>query len=228
LAFPNESLENKKLVLYPSDTLQFSQKILPLGLKIDKIGNQKRADDNAKFDVVLRDKNGRNITGTDTEEQFAPTQFFETETNKQLGKANFEKLKAGSKLLVDGYGNLEFDYLSEREVEYEKSIIDKKDDLILKLAPGSLSKSLFSTFSKSNAAAVSTLSVARNKTSALSPKGVKIKEKFAVINSLTGESVQFARSNNSFENLTQSVQSLIQTQPELEGVLEVIPQHELI
>jgi len=222
------NLENKKLILYPNDTLQFTQKLIPLGLNIDKIGNQSRADSNAKFDIRLKDKDGNNVTGSNTQEQFAPAQYFETGTGQQLGKANFEKHKSGSKLLVDGYGNLQFDYLSEREVEYEKVIIDNKEEPSVYAGLSALNTGLFATFSQSSSAARSSLSASRKANSVLAPRKVQIAEQYAVVNSLTGEQIDLPQAGASYQNLSQGIDGLVKAQPELEGLLEVIPQHELI
>lgn len=224
----NVSLENKKLILYPNDTLQFTQKLIPFSINIDKIGNQSRADSNSKFDIRLKDKDGNNITGSNTEESFAPTQYFETGTDQQLSKANFEKHKSGSKLLVDGYGNLQFDYLSEREVEFEKVIIDNKEKPSIYAGRHSLNKGLFKTFSGSNSVAKADLSATKKANSILAPKKIQIKNKYAVINTLTGERFNLPQEEASFESLAQGVKRVEVEQPELEGVLEIIPQHELI
>lgn len=108
------------LILHPVGTLQISQRAVPLGVTIDKVGNQKPADANL-FDVSV------SSTGIDehgiVEELFAVGQHFNKSDGELLSAKSFQPIKGGTEIGVTGE-QYSAPQAVKRVVRYEKIIID--------------------------------------------------------------------------------------------------------
>ena len=108
------------LILHPVGSLKISQRAVPLGMTIDKVGNQKTADAN-HFDVTVSTL-GIEEKG-DVEEPFAVGQYFTKSDNELLNAKAFEPMKSGVELSVAGE-QFRAPKAVKRVVRYEKIIID--------------------------------------------------------------------------------------------------------
>lgn len=108
------------LVLHPVGSLKISQRAVPLGLTIDKVGNQKPSDAN-RFDVTA-DTSGIDEKGK-VEESFAVGQYFDRSDNELLSARSFEPMKGGLELSVAGE-QYHAPAAVKRVVRYDKIIID--------------------------------------------------------------------------------------------------------
>lgn len=108
------------IILHPVGSLKISQRAVPLGLTIDKVGNQKPSDAN-HFDVTV-DTSGIDEKGI-IEESFAAGQFFAKSDNELLNAKSFEPMKSGIELSVEGE-QYHAPEAVKRVVRYEKIIID--------------------------------------------------------------------------------------------------------
>lgn len=146
------------LVLHPVGTLKISQRAVPLGLTIDKVGNQKPSDAN-RFDVV-EDTAGLDETGK-VDESFAIGQYLAKSDNELLSAKSFEPLKGGLELSVAGE-QYHAPAAVKRVVRYEKIIIDT---LFKRYAISFFTwiGGLFSLFLNGNSAANSVLSYKQKK-----------------------------------------------------------------
>jgi hypothetical protein len=115
LALPAETL-----VLHPLGTLEVSQRAMPLGMQLDKIGAQKPSDANR---VVLRVKAGGLARKGDATNAFAPTQFKDMNDAQKLSAPAFETMSSGLQLGVDG-NELTTGAAVKRVVRYEIVTID--------------------------------------------------------------------------------------------------------
>jgi uncharacterized protein DUF6603 len=110
----------KELVLHPVGSLKISQRSIPLGLTIDKVGNQKPVDAN-NFNVTVStvgiDEKGR------INESFAVGQFFTKSDSELLNAKSFEPMKGGVELSVAGE-QYSAPKAVKRVVRYEEIIID--------------------------------------------------------------------------------------------------------
>lgn len=81
------------LVLHPRGALYITQRLVPLGIDIDKIGHQKPSDGN-NFDLAFDDSELDKIG--DRKESFARAQFQKLSKAKKLSSPGFEQLRAGA------------------------------------------------------------------------------------------------------------------------------------
>ena len=141
------------LILHPIGSLKISQRAVPLGMTIDKVGNQKPADAN-KFDVTVStagiDEKGK------LEESFAVGQFFAKSDSALLNAKSFEPMKGGVELAVAGE-QYHAPVAVKRVVRYEQIIIDTHYKRFVKKFY-EWTGSLFSLFLNGNAVSQSVLS----------------------------------------------------------------------
>jgi hypothetical protein len=108
------------LVLHPIGTLQISQRYIPLGLPLDKVGNQKPSD--IKKASVAVAAGGLAVRGP-MRERFAPAQFRNMDDAAKLSAPAFEMLESGVELAPDG-NPWATGPASTRTVRYETIIVD--------------------------------------------------------------------------------------------------------
>jgi hypothetical protein len=108
------------LVLHPVGVLRVSQRLLPLELTLDKVGNQK-ADD-VKHLSVTAAPGGLERKG-DAFEQFALAQFQNMSDSEKVSHRAFEPERAGIDLSAAGT-DLRSSRMVKRVVRYEEIIID--------------------------------------------------------------------------------------------------------
>ncbi|MCP5106064.1 MAG: hypothetical protein GY950_21950 [bacterium] len=215
------------IIAHPFGSLEISQKVVPLNIPIDKFGNQKPGDGN-EFrikDVTV----GTEVQDTvDTEEFFAPAQFFEKTDLEKLSGKSFEKYDSG--IRIASSGELKSDYYAKRDVEYELFYIDSQRDRLLlsrfdRVAPDA---DAFNAWAVNGAIADSDLSFAKNAKSALAPDEVTVgRENFAVVNisNLTVFDDDSLATNE--EAALYKMGKLVQDNPALEGALQVVPRFEI-
>jgi hypothetical protein len=108
------------IILHPLGELVVSQRAVPLGVKVDKVGNQK-ASDADKFTLKV-DTPSLKKTG-DHKEQFAMAQFQDVPDSAKLSLPPFESVPGGLRLAVDG-NQSRSSRMIKRRVRYEQHIID--------------------------------------------------------------------------------------------------------
>lgn len=108
------------LVLHPLGVLRVSQRLLPLNLTIDKLGNQKPSD--AKRFELQATTSGMGKKG-DAQEQFAMAQFQKMSDSEKVSRPSFQKQPSGLELSVSG-NQLRTSHMARRTVRYEEIIID--------------------------------------------------------------------------------------------------------
>jgi hypothetical protein len=113
--------ETETLVLHPLGTLQIGQRVVPLNLHIDKVGNQSASDGN-NFTVTVNSAE-LSDTGTAPKEKFAIAQFQELSSDEKLTRPSFQKFDAGVELSVAGR-QLGSSKAVRRTVRYETIIVD--------------------------------------------------------------------------------------------------------
>jgi hypothetical protein len=216
-----------KIITHPFGILEVSQKVVPLNLRIDKFGNQKPSDGN-EFHIQNVKISTETQNTADTEEFFAPAQFFEKTDSEKLSSKSFEKYDSGIKIISSE--KLIADYYARRDVEYELFYIDSQRDQLLALWPDFLAPDAvaFNSWAVKGAIANSDLSFAKNAKSALAPDEVTVgQENFAVVN--TSDLTIFDNDSlvTSEVGALNKMQDLIQENPALEGNIQVVPQFEV-
>jgi hypothetical protein len=108
------------LVLHPVGRLRVSQRLVPLGLTLDKVGTQKPRDANR---FTLRVVGGGLAPANEARESFAPAQFQEMEDARKLSRPAYEALPAGLELAPAGAAR-RTSRVVRRIVRYEQHLID--------------------------------------------------------------------------------------------------------
>lgn len=109
-----------ELVLHPVGSLKITQRAIPLGLTLDKLGSQ-RPDDANRFSI---DAQTVGIEKRQTvRESFAMAQFQDMKDSEKLSAADFEQEDAGLELSVTG-NQTNTSLITKRIARYEQIIID--------------------------------------------------------------------------------------------------------
>jgi hypothetical protein len=205
-----------ELVLHPVGTLQVSQRYVPLGLTLDKVGTQKPSD--AKiFTVSATGLNKKN----DVQEAFAMAQFQDMDNATKLSRPSFEKEPGGLELSVAGH-SVATGKAVKRIVRYELIIIDTNYKRFLHRFFNFFSAALFNHFLKGNAVAKSSLSFKTSKE--LQPFDEKVQ---VVQSAYAVASVMNNKAMASFGSEAQAREYMQQQHANLQETLHVIPQHEI-
>lgn len=111
----------EKLVLHPLGTLRISQRMVPLGVNVDKVGNNPVAD--AHLFSVDVNSPGLAKTMYAPQEKFAIAQFQDLSDADKLSRPSFQDIDAGIELAYSGR-QLGSTKVIKRIVRYEVKIID--------------------------------------------------------------------------------------------------------
>jgi hypothetical protein len=224
--------EGDQLVLHPVGSLKFSQRKIPLNLKIDKVGNQRPSDaDEFSLDVVV----GSSTTSQDVlQEQFATGQFIDLDDSERLTVAGFAHEDSGVEIDVEGETR-KTSQAVKRVIRYEEIIIDNRFRSFLRpffayfrIGFGLLNEFLFNHFLHGAAVADSPLSQQHRKRVqpyaeriAVNPSEYSVA--FSEDNSPVDNTVSFA----SYAKASQFMDQQINANPTLGNSLHVIPTMEL-
>ncbi len=117
-------LTTEGLVLHPVGSLRISQRTIPLGIHIDKVGN-KPVSDAHMFSVDVSG-GGLAPTANPPQEKFAIAQFQNLSDADKLSRRSFEDIAAGVELECAGR-QLGSSKVAKRIVRYEVKIMDGDD-----------------------------------------------------------------------------------------------------
>ncbi len=141
------------LVLHPVGSLKVSQRAVPLGITIDKVGNQKPADAN-HFSITV--STSGLAKRSDIEESFAVGQYLAKSDSELLNAKSFEPMQGGVELSVTGE-QYHAPAAVKRVVRYEEHIIDSHYQRFVRPLSAWFG-GLFSLFLNGNAVSKSVLS----------------------------------------------------------------------
>ncbi len=214
----------RELVVHPVGRLKISQKVVPLKVRIDRIGSQ-RPSDGREFEIseVVPAANADVV-----KEMFAPAQFFDLTDEEKLTSGSFKSFESGIRI-GDGE-RLQTGYAGAREVRYELKYIDSQRDQRL-VGPRDLFEVDVVTFNSwrlQGAISSSELSYARKRKSSLAPEAVGVRqESYAIVN--TGDLKLFDELSllGNEHAATARLKTLIETNPSLRGSLQIVPAFEL-
>jgi len=223
-----DPLATDKLLVHPIGTLKISQKVVPLNLRIERMGAQ-RPNDGNQFsinNVVVQTAPVANPPST--QESFAPAQFFDMTDEQKLASPSFKNFDSG--IRIGEPDRLHTAYAAARDVKYELKYIDSQRDQHL-VGPKPLfdvDLLSFNTWTLEGAISKSDLSFARRRKSHLAPEAVSVvQESFAIVNA--GDLQLFDDSSLMGSELAAvaRVNALIETNPALRGAIQVVPAFEL-
>lgn len=212
------------LVLHPVGFLRLTQRAVPLGVTIDKLGAQ-RPDDANRFSIAATtpgiDKRA------DIEEEFATAQFKELSDTEKLNAADYQREEAGLELSLTGpQANTSF--VARRIARYETIIIDNKfRRAVFQFIP--LLGSLFTFFLTGNAMALSPASKQAKKD--LSPFDDKISlSATGYVMANMADNTVFAGQPTAFTSRARAEEALadaIKEDSALAGQVHILRPHEL-
>ncbi len=171
------------ILVHPSGTLRISQKVVPLNLRIDRLGSQ-RPSDARDFSIGAVELGGEPAAGAppSVQESFAPAQYFDLSDAEKLSSPSFERFDSG--IRVGEPEKLDTGYAAAREVKYELKYIDSARERRL-AGHGDLfvvDPVAFNTWNLQGVVARSDLSFARRRKSSLAPDAVATApEPFAIV-----------------------------------------------
>jgi uncharacterized protein DUF6603 len=208
------------LTLHPNGILHISQKALPLGLTLDKVGTQRPTAANH----LTVSPAGSLVRVADAHEQFAPAQFLELSDADKLSRPGFESQLSGVDLAAAG-ADLRTSGMAKRVVRYEEILHDRTfSRQQRRLTPYPLS--LFSFFLRDNAMARSPVS--RASQDRLHPPGDPVTV------SAGGFTVAFTADNRAYAPAFASAAAahqfragLVADDPAVADTLHVIPNSEV-
>lgn len=223
-----EAAGSGQLIVHPLGTLKISQKIVPLNLRIDRLGSQ-RPSDAREFQIREVQLAGTPVPDpAPAQESFAPAQFFDMNDEEKLASPSFKNFDGGVR--IGEPQRLHTAYGAAREVKYELKYIDSQRDRRLAGSKGlfEIDPVAFNSWSLQGAIAKSALSFARSRKSSLAPEEVTVvQEPFAIVN--TGDLKLFDDSSllASERAALTRVKAMIENNPALSGNLQVVPAFEM-
>lgn len=108
------------LVIHPLGVLSFTQRLLPLGVDLDKLGTQTPSDAK-RFELL---PTGALSKKGDSEERFAMAQYVDMDDAEKLSRPSFERGKGGIDMGVAA--DLRADHAACRTMRYEELWIDSE------------------------------------------------------------------------------------------------------
>jgi hypothetical protein len=212
------------LVLHPVGTLQISQRLAPLDLTLDKLGNQQPTDANRfTLDVATAGL----VKTRSLQEPFAPAQFQNLSDAQKLSQPGYVPLDSGIEVAVGGV-TLASGVAITRNVRYDLTIIDTKLRRVFKrfyLFSGALFRILLNGASVARSplsARVETLKRPYADSVSVAPEGFAVA--FTATNTLyAGEAAAFTSQAAANDYVARAVAA----DATLAGTLHVLPHFEL-
>ncbi len=211
-----------ELVLHPVGSLQVTQRAIPLQLTLNKLGTQK-PDDANHFTLAPADNELSKIN--DVKEKFAIAQFVDLKDAEKLSSPSYQPIEGGIELSVAGE-QLATGKSVKRHIRYELITIDSNykrgATLFFKFIT-----SIFNIFLRGNAVARSAGSYANLKKVQPFESKVIVQDPGYSAASMVDNTQFGGKSFGSHAQAMEFVKNQVGANPELEGALHVVPNHEI-
>jgi len=215
--------------VHPVGTLAISQKVVPLGLPIDRLGAQRPSDARTFTIDAVALAGVAQGPPVDAEESFAPAQYFDLTDDEKLASPSFKQFASG--LRVGDGTRPRTAYAAAREVRYELKFIDSQRDQRLGQPTRGLfdvDDRAFNAWTLQGAIAKSDLSFARRRKSTLAPGGVRVaQEPFAVVHAANLSAFDAESVVSTERAALQRRDALVAANPALKDALQVVPIFEM-
>ena len=216
-----------KLVLHPVGTMVVQQKLVPLNIEIEKIGNQKTSDVK-RISISAAISAGVPLTLGNVDESFARAQYQNLSDAEKLSKPSFEKMPGGMSISM-GAATLKIGKMVRRIVEYEITIIDKEPVKPFKFGLFFTELSvLFNNFLKGSSVSKSVLSKSHKQK--LQPFDEKVnlgEEGYTVAFSANNKAFNTTATFSSEAMANDYLQQQVRVDPSLKKEIHIIPNYEL-
>lgn len=219
--------DSPPLVLHPAGSLVVQQKLLPLTVKIDQVGNQKTSDIR-KAMISGATSAGLPLIISHVEESFARAQYQTLTDAEKLSTPSFEKMPGGVSITL-GANSTKNGKMVRKKVQYELMMVDKVPEKPLQQGVFFLQTGvLFANFLQGNSIAKSVLSKSHTEKLGAHKEKLKVLEE--------GYTVAFQANNKSINhNATFASEMMAQTylqeqisrEPALKKEIHVIPNYEV-
>lgn len=210
------------MILHPLGMLRVAQRKMPLGLKLDTVGNQKPSDVN-KLSIVV--SGGGLERKGDVLDRFAPAQFQAFSDAEKISKPAFTQELAGLDLAPTG-DDMRSSRMVRRNIRYEEIIIDNNFKRFSRRF-GLLASSLFTFFLGSNAASKCVLSQAvAKKVDPFDDKIAVLGDSFTVVSTSTNKAFGAAATFHSEASAREFMAAQVANDVALSGALQVVPSFE--
>jgi hypothetical protein len=215
------NLPAETLVLHPLGTLEISQNALPLGITLEKVGEQIPSDANR---LGLAVKGGDLVRRADVTRGFAPAQFRKLSDSQKLSAPTFESQVSGLELGVSGQ-ELRTGRAVKRSMRYEVTTLDALYRRLVKRFTA-VGRELFAHFIAG--ASVSKVAMSKSRRQELKPfnDGIVVAgEAYAVVftsNNTSAGPTDFV----SEAAATEWMRNASANDPGLHGSLQVVPSSE--
>ncbi len=219
-------LDPALLALHPFGALTVTQRAMPLGLTLDKLGNQK-PDDVNRVDITAAASGGASLPLANVDEQFAVAQFQAMNDSEKLSRPSYQQMKGG--VTVGTAEAMQSSRMTRRTIAYEIVVEDKEPKRPLPF--GKLYRAaggLFHPFLNGAAVARSPLSFQTK--SQLQPFTDKIAvgaEGYTVANTADNKPLDAGSRFTSEAMARDHMQRQVDTNPSLAGNIHVLPNHEV-
>lgn len=222
----DEATENL-LVLHPAGSLVLQQKLLPLNVNIDKIGNQKTSDVK-QLNIASASSNGTALTIKEVKESFARAQYQNLSDAEKLSKPSFEKMQGGVEIAMTD-NTIQNGRMVRKKIGYELTILDKEPVKPFPFGKFFLEPwGMFHHFIKGNSISKSKLS--KHALEKLQPFEQKLdiqEELFAVAYQINNKAFNTVSTFSSEMEAQRFMQEQIRTNPNLKQQIHIVPQFEL-
>jgi hypothetical protein len=212
------------LLVHPLGAIKVSQKVVPLNVRIDRVGSQ-RPSDTREFHI---EESVPAATADQAQESFAPEQFFDMNDEEKLGSPSFKNFDSG--IRIGEAEQVHTGYAAAREVRYELKYIDSARDQRLASQGGlfDVDVTVFNGWRLQGAISKTDLSFARRRKSSLAPEEVAVvQEPFAIVN--TGDLKPFDGTSilGTERAALARIAALIESNPALKGTIQSVPVFEM-
>jgi hypothetical protein len=217
-------LDPALMVLHPYGALALTQRALPLGLTLDKLGSQAPSDVNW-LELTSAISGPTPLALNPTEEQFAAAQYLNMSDAEKLSRPSYQSFKGGATIGAAD-GAIESSKMTRRKIEYEQVIIDKEPvHRVPKMrAFGGMFEGLL------NGASVAKSALSQSQKSLLQPNDGKVavtSEGFTVAHTRDNKPLDAQSSFTSEAMAVDYLRERQRSEPSLDGALHVLPNHEV-
>jgi hypothetical protein len=111
-----------EVVVDPSDVLRVSQRVVPLGIDIDRYGAA-RVEGSRRFEITRVRAGARELAVDETFDLYPPAQYVSLTQAEQLARPSFERMRSG--VQVDAAEAIAAGTVVTRDMGYEQVLIDR-------------------------------------------------------------------------------------------------------
>ena len=208
-----------RIILHPFGVLEVSQKVVPLGMEINKFGNR-RPVGATRFELTTGVGSTEEIR-----EEFALASFQKLSDSDKLSRKSFEKMRSGLRFATGD--SSQYGANTEKEVVYEQSYVHRKRGITIKGGFYKLFGAIYTMLSSGTAIARNAFSVSKF-AGAVPPARIDVGDPdYMVVNasdlSLHAPDMVAKTSTEAYQLHDQ----LVAADPSLKGKVLVVSSHEL-